>query len=476
MKSLLNLASIFKDNPQIIDFKETFEEVTFNLSSSLWKTPTVEQLISAFDQLPIRDTINIHLFIDDVSIAYCSRNELLQELLSSLSRNKTDGELFLKFKITKHIANSILTLYSLDDILKYLSIYNNYELYYIFKRFKEPTIFHVQDVLEESFFSHNFIFTNNPANELPFPLDNRALILQKRLENCSFLNANEFIYLPEDFHLIKRSSNSSLNLIFENLCSLCSLTFISDISSVNQSSGNFSYNIKGYKTLSFESKKDRFPISHIEYYEIYRWIYSTNDINDRIGLARNVISLHITNNDPFLIDKGTLDSIKSNYNIYLKENVEKYISIKNKISEAILELSSKSSTIAKAHLATFKQTFLGLTTYFITVMLLNIKSGVLFTKETSWIAFCLILIALFLWWMSNKELFIDRKRFENQYNSLKERYKDLLDDNDLSKIFNNDENFKEDLSYIEERRKTVSYTWLFGLMFLVIIIKYFGIF
>lgn len=57
------------------------------------------------------------------------------------------------------------------------------------------------------------------------------------------------------------------------------------------------------------------------------------------------------------INHGTLKSIESGYDIYLKDNVKQYIEIKNKISEFLVGQSDKASDITKNMFSTFKTSF-----------------------------------------------------------------------------------------------------------------------
>ena len=78
-----------------------------------------------------------------------------------------------------------------------------------------------------------------------------------------------------------------------------------------------------------------------EFYKIYRWIFQDSNEYDKIELTRHVISIHCKYSDILNIDEKTFLSIKSNYNIYLKENVDKYIELKNLVKPPVARKEDK---------------------------------------------------------------------------------------------------------------------------------------
>lgn len=89
-------------------------------------------------------------------------------------------------------------------------------------------------------------------------------------------------------------------------------------------------------------------------------------------MARNVISLHVVEDD-FTKIKGNIESsIKSNYNIYLKENVKKYIDVKNKINDSIFSLTNKFDDATGNLISSFKTSFYTLASLLISLILFKV--------------------------------------------------------------------------------------------------------
>ncbi|WHT38708.1 hypothetical protein QNH98_17230 [Myroides sp. mNGS23_01] len=68
--------------------------------------------------------------------------------------------------------------------------------------------------------------------------------------------------------------------------------------------------------------------------------------------------------------------------------------------------------------------------------------------------------SLIYFWISRWELKEQRKRFVNSYNNLKTRYTDLLDKDDINRILNNDNEFNEDVKFIDDKKRNYSIMWI----------------
>jgi len=193
-----------------------------------------------------------------------------------------------------------------------------------------------------------------------------------------------------------------------------------------------------------------------------------------MGLSRNIISIHLTSDSILSIEKGTSNSIKSGYDLYLKENVKQYIEIKNKISEFIQVQSDKSLEITKNMFSMFKTGLWTFTTFFITVFLLRVlsKESVLgaFSKEVYLVSLLLITFSIIYLIISVIEINSDRDRLLKKYSDFKNRYKDLLDKKDLNKILDDDKVKEEEKEYINRKRNQYSLFWIFTNILLFIIV------
>lgn len=82
-----------------------------------------------------------------------------------------------------------------------------------------------------------------------------------------------------------------------------------------------------------------------ELYKIYEWISTDGNAMDKAIIARNIISLYSQFTSIIEIDAKTFSFIQSNFKLYQKDNVDKYIEVKNKVAEYILEIVNSTSNI-----------------------------------------------------------------------------------------------------------------------------------
>jgi len=292
--------------------------------------------------------------------------------------------------------------------------------------------------------------------------DERANRIEKRDKCGHFANAAQFNFIPSDFKPCV-TNNVDLERYFNGLFNTLLIIFLSDFSSVE--SNIIKYRLKGYKLLSESISFDKLrAYDPSELKRIYEWTYLEGNYTDKIGLARNIISIHLENETLLSIETGTSDSVESGYDLYLKENVKQYIEIKNKISEFIQGQSDKALEMTKSMFSMFKTGLWTFTTFFITVFLLRVVnkgtfSGA-FSFEVLMISILLIAVSFIYLAISIFEINSDRDRLLGKYSEIKNRYKELLNKKDLDKILNETEITNTEKTYINTKRNRYIWVWV----------------
>jgi hypothetical protein len=294
--------------------------------------------------------------------------------------------------------------------------------------------------------------------------DSRQEKLEKRDRVSHFANASDFEFIPEDFDLSGKLFSSQAQRLFTDLRTVASLVFLSDYSRFC-STDTIHIRLNGYRlfTADIRSIPDSELSSGEEYYAIYRWAYDEGNIVDKIGLCRNVISLHIDDDNLLRIKPGTIQSIGSGYQIYLKDNVKQYIELKNKLSEFIEESSEKASGIARSAAGYYKGSIWTMYSFFGSVFVLRAlgtKSGAPLVSDDLYVVFlAFVSVAVLMMRYALAEMTEERARFVERYAALKERYKDLLIPADLERILAEDKQHSTDLKYIDTRRRSLGRLW-----------------
>lgn len=304
----------------------------------------------------------------------------------------------------------------------------------------------------------------------------RGSFINKRNKSCHFTNDSEFKFTPCDFYLLNECKVDRVKKIFDRLLVVFSLVYLSDYSDLNLNKNEIIYKFKGYRLIN-----GAIDISNIEnnseyvIFDIYSWVYTDGNFIDKLGLARNIISLYIKGNDIMTLPINALKSVESGYDIYLKENVKQYIEIKNKISEFLISQSDKASEITKSMFSSLKSSLWSIVTFFVSVVLIRMVSSQSYTGivtiEILIITIVFVFFSFLYLCLSIKEVNEEKERLLNKYDAIRNRYKDLLNESDLDNIIDTINLKQKDSSYIEGRKKDYRRTWIiFNLSVVVVVL------
>ncbi|NLQ21412.1 hypothetical protein HGO26_00720 [Shewanella sp. S-1] len=172
---------------------------------------------------------------------------------------------------------------------------------------------------------------------------------------------------------------------------------------------------------------------------VYQWVYSGQEDAVKLGILSNVISLFSASADTSLFDQNLKRTLFSNYKIYLKGNIERYIEVKNKVSEFVFDLSNK----IIEHTDNFrgevkKSVFAVYSFFFMSVVFTGIDKGKLsniFNFEVSILTMLFLVAAIFYIHVSKSELNRKIDFAEEQLSDLKFRYSTVLDLAELEEVF-----------------------------------------
>jgi hypothetical protein len=329
-------------------------------------------------------------------------------------------------------------------------------------------IFEVQNNSFEDFFTSTIKFTSKEKQVTYNNINREKINKIKNLCHCNIISKYQFI--PEDFYPIKKNE-TLLDIIFSKISVLYSAIFLFDIFDINGT--NIEYRLNGYKTITEKLIFSDIEIaSYQNFYEIYSWVYEGGNIVDKIGLARNILSLNLENKN-LKIAETTFEAVKSGYKIYQKENIKQYIEVRNKISDQLIELQNRADKIVENFVNDYKKSFLAIISFFITVVVIGVVSKDNFAsaftaKETS-LLMGFLFISSYVRFFAKKEINKQIDIYAKFYKNLKERHQDLLDKSDINRILNNDEDFNNNMQFIKERRDDYTKLWNRSLIILLVI-------
>lgn len=198
--------------------------------------------------------------------------------------------------------------------------------------------------------------------------EGRAEIFSVFSENCSLVGVLP-VFLPSDFDLVEGSSYPEVQSFFRKVMAALSIIFIVNSSVLKGDA--LSYKLIGYKSVSGEISSANLHKSLPLVYRVFGWAYANGGSSDRIGLARNVISLHSGNFSEF-DDGGALwNAIQSNYQIYLKGNISAYLEVKSKVAELLVDASGKAHAVAQGLTSSLKSCVGLLVSFVLGVVIIN---------------------------------------------------------------------------------------------------------
>lgn len=392
---------------------------------------------------PSRDTVKISLIDNsDDYITISNKNEFMEGEYVSFCINLVPDEVIrVNITIDKEILDNVFSVYDFQLFANDIIVQPIENVMRSFSLLLSCCEYLIFDLFEQEYFFATKTMTFAPYNT---NIVNKELIRNKRLQDCRdtayFYNITTYKLLPDDFHIEIDFESNPLTDLFNKLTTILSLVYISSSASILD--GELKIQISGQRNVDYCYSVDSVK-SNIELYKIFNWIYTNGSSIDKAIIARNIISLHCKFSEVIYLDEKTLSSILSNFNLYLKNNVTQYLELKNKLSEFICNVVSKTGDYATGLLGKFKTNLIAIFVFLFTVILANIVSEQpldnIFTKGITGIIECVLIGSIVYLVICVIESKYQINKVSESYRALKENYKSVLSSVDIEEIFNNDE-------------------------------------
>ncbi len=488
------LQTIFSITGRIESIQEDCDEVYCEYNGTLVKISYNQDCETILNTFNTRDVLSITVLQnEDVIAVFKSDGEssiktFIEEVVNNGIGSSDAIEVTIKQRIIKHVENYTRSIYFTDafveylnrlSLLSFLSVFNN--------RFENSKlVFELQNSEPCQFYTNSISFTTRDdiSNLHLTPVNKRTELIDRANFLCHF-DGLKYNLLPNDLYpLYSDTITNTLGNVFKKVCVLYTCSFLFDYTTITKD--QFSYRLNGFKTFNYNIATNTLNNTNVDVlsvdtlYEIYRWAYSGGNTNDKLNIARNIISLNIKP-QILSIESSTFDAIQSNFRIYEKENVRQYIQVRNKLSELLIDLQVKIGNIVDGFTGDFRKNIITLLSFFITVIVVRVVSkgdfigG--FTNEILLVVFILLLISIGLLLYSRWELNRKVSLFEKHYNQLKNRYKDLLSPRELEEIFEDCDPNKTDnnVSFVQQQKALYTKLWalsivLFFVAFIIILV------
>lgn len=468
-------------------YTEDFDKVSIDIITDncmpLSNKTVLDEIINNISE---RDSIICKIFEcnenDEFQITSYSNGDKLEDFISDIRLIELEENIAyrIRLKIVKHIDNNELSIYSLEKFVEYLK---KIQLTSILSRFNDMLstkiiIFRLQNYDKE--FNSESIFFLNKNSERIIDLEsikNRRNIKIKQIRRvCKLIQTTKYKLISDDFNF-ENCEEINLKSIMNKIKVILSIISICDISDI-KNENEIEIIINGYKRI--ETIISYHNISEeklLAVYEIEKWIYSDEKIEDKIGIARNIISISSSENLSE-VDDNLVSSIKSAHSIYLKENVKEYLEVKSKISEFNFDLMQKMSESAKDIGKSLNNNIMVVATFYGTVIVMNILSDKrlenIFTKDITNLSLGICLVSIIYLLLTKYSIKKEIEVFEKQYCRVKNYYNEILESEDIDNIFKHNKYLIEDIKFIQDKANIYSLVWIILILVLIVIIYHLG--
>ncbi|MGP1411957.1 MAG: hypothetical protein ACTTKD_09000 [Peptoanaerobacter stomatis] len=451
------------------DSSERVKIYIANFDFEVGKLPLFQYFKNIFIEIPQRDNIKITLSNEDDEIVYIN-NDRDENLYNNFINKEYENDelIHIKIEINKSIQNNTFSIYSYDKFVQDItqlqlnSIIEAFSVLY--KDSPEYIIFEVfSDIIP---FKTKTMFFSPKGYENCITNFNRI----KRLEECrlysDFKLFSKYTLLPDDFYIENNFENNPFTSIFSKIRTIFSFLFISYSSTVDNSNIKGNINGQGFKE-DYIYDLNSIQENSIAF-DIYNWTYTDGNIIDKKILLNNILSVSNKSDIINSLDESILNSIKFNYNLYLKKNMYEYLDMKNKVANFITEIVSKMGEYEMILLEKFKSNIFAIFIFLFTIILNNVVSNKsitnIFTREITILLEFTLASSLIYLIICVIELNHKLKRVFESYYKLKYNYNNIFTENELEKIFENDKIIKETKKKINKAEVIYTIMWVLFLI------------
>lgn len=377
--------------------------------------------------------------------------------------------------IDKQIIDGKQSIYFLDSFIKHLVEKNVSEtlsyFHCLFSNDNQKIEFEILDPNVSEFRLHTKSIYFDVIQDESQIVFNRASRLFKVKNTCSFYNQDKYELLPDDFHVTETFSDnensSRLKKYFSRIEMILAVIYIVASSEIKQN--NLSYQLNGTvltKTINLKDNLEYNP----SVYEIYNWIYRTDNYIDKSSITRSVFEY--LSSDILDSDINVIRGVQKAYNIYIKDKVNVYLDAKKDLSDYIIDSLSTLKSYTNTILDTFLKNLYAIVGFFFSVILANAISDreldKIFTRDILIIIVIALIGSFVFWGISNLKFLNDLQNFKDLFDALKKNYEEVLLDNELDTIFNNIQ-LENEINKVKRNKKIINYIWGGFLVFSLII-------
>lgn len=463
------IVSMFTSTPLDVTSKERERDLTVEFS---FATDASEELPEEFppDILSQRDAITIRwkdLDDDDYdNTDFLSTRNNWNDFLSGYS-NADYENISIKVEVIKNIVDHKISVYDYEVFTDYVVALKPKDFIQIIDAQVQRgcATIEVQEDTLHSWCTDVLSFVNK-AEEKAFPqgVEKRAKRIELWNHSCRS-NIQGIELLPDDFYIEDFNSHDKLEKKFHEICILLSLTYIANDTIYEDF--NFNIHLSGYSVIDETINTNAINIDNANWnlFKIYQWIYDNDQIYDKLNIARNILSLNAQTNLLNLPDE-VHGIMVNNHNIFVKENVDRFIRVRNDISNFLLSYRSKADETIDKYVDSMAHNILVIASFILTTIIIKAisKAGFdnfEFPHSILWIILAMILVSGVQLYLNHKMVTEKEPQYDKILANTRKQYEDILSESELN-ILNGANDFWN------KKKRCVTTAWIITLLILLI--------
>lgn len=445
-----------------IKIMERFSSFEVKCRSSK-KIIKAKNIINELNNIPIEDNAKINIEYGEYNLEINKKTKEgdINNFFESL--NLIDDDLYdIDLEIRKSKDN--VNIYSVSSFLSWL---NELTIFGIIKAFNSA-------VSDYEILNINFISNIHKTN---YYNKKTEYIRKSKLINCiTATDISNFKLLPYDFdQLINMDiDNKDLEKKLKFIKNILSIAYISNECYLYED--KFCFTLFNLDKYNKEIKYSDYRFLDLKNYDdIFDWLYEGGNINDKVEIVRNILILHLNNASSLTIEENILETIISNYRLYLKDNVKDYLQFKKDVTKALEDFCKQVADIINNYIGSYKANFITTIGYIITILFSKgITSGTetIFTKDISILSSFVIVISLIFCFISCLQVCSNMSYYNQAIEQLKSNFKDIMTDQEIEQMISNNKLLQKAKGNFKKSTFIISIAWIITCIILFLVLDY----
>lgn len=434
-----------------------------------------EEIVRLAAMLPVRDMVSLNLIMATPIVQITDIAHDVDKIIETLGDTLYKGEeIEVKLQIDKTLDVGQKSIYDYQAYTEYLGNLNLHDFLneYALLLHQGFLTFEVFDEGQKEWTTNTCLIRSFRSQEQPIPIkgEDREKINKIRERLCHSENTYGNL-IPQDFLIVSGvTAEDKLQGVFQRVALMFILMHLYDYSSLSNT--EYRFKLCGYKThagIIPTNKVCELPFKIEDYndlYLIYKWCYEYGQRDEKMAIARNVISLNMVfeNGTPplFEIEEDVYGTVKSNYDFFERDHIRQYVELHSKLNETILGLEDKIIVCVNNFIHEFKTGLFVIASFMTSSIILKyLGKAQSFTPVIKGFSLALIVIYVlsfsYTYWETNKAI----GQYSDKYDVLKRRYQGILSLKEKLELFGDEEQYPhgKGIKFAKQRLKYYSMVW-----------------